>query len=63
MICIFIRAPAIICYRILNMHVLFQIREDYNKNIAGDSIQMLMTKNILKSLGCRLIFLVPLMLE
>lgn len=33
------------------MNVLFQIREDYNKNIAGDSIQMLMTKKHLEELG------------
>ena len=33
------------------MHVLFQIREDYNKNLAGDSIQMLMTKRHLEDLG------------
>lgn len=35
------------------MHVLFQIREDYNKNLAGDSIQMLMTKKHLEEIGVR----------
>ena len=33
------------------MNVLFQIRNDYKKSIAGDSIQLLMTKEYLEQLG------------
>ena len=33
------------------MNILFQIRDDYKKNIAGDSIQLLMTKKYLEQLG------------
>lgn len=33
------------------MNILFQIRDDYLKNLAGDSIQMLKTKEYLEKLG------------
>ncbi|MCX7745957.1 MAG: glycosyltransferase [Clostridia bacterium] len=35
------------------MNILFQIRSDYKNNLAGDSIQMLKTKEYLEKLGIR----------
>ncbi len=37
------------------MNILFQIRDDYLKNLAGDSIQMLKTKEYLQKLGVNVI--------
>jgi len=36
-----------------NLNILFQIRDDYLKNLAGDTIQMLKTKEYLEKLGIR----------
>lgn len=35
------------------MNILFQIRDDYKRNLAGDSIQMLKTKEYMEKLGVK----------